>query len=295
MPHPYLCYFMVYQTGTTTNIEMLIQYFHRYPLWILLITQLLLFGCSISSPDTFYRHARDMGLQRELVNTTALPLIVYSTPGPHNSDQLHVYLGGDGLPWRNLITISNDPSPRSPQVLRFMQKDPQPAIFLGRPCYQGLAQTPPCDYIHWTAGRFSKAIAGSMSNALQQIIKRRSISRVTLIGYSGGGALAILLAHHIKQTTTVVTIAGTLDTDAWARHHNYSPLNESINPATLPPLPEHIKQIHLQGKRDKNIPPHITNAFILRQHKPEVILYPQANHDCCWLKHWPAIVRRLRH
>jgi len=256
-------------------------------------TQLFVSGCSIHSPETFYRYAKDMGLQRQLVNTETLPLVVYSTPGSQNSDQLHVYLGGDGLPWLNLITISEDPTPRNALVLQLMQKDKRPSVFLGRPCYQGLAQTPPCDYLMWTSGRYSDAIIESMTDALGQIIKNRSISRVTLIGFSGGGTLAILLAHNIAQTTTVVTIAGNLDTEAWVHLHNYSPLSESNNPATLPPLPKHIQQIHLQGGRDKNIPAHITSAFIQRQYKTDVINFPQADHDCCWLKHWPAILQRL--
>ena len=70
-----------------------------------------------------------------------------------------------------------------------------------------------------------------MAAALSDILQRRPYQGLVLIGYSGGGVLAMLLAEQFPATQAVVTVAGNLDTDAWAIEHGYSPLRGSLNPA----------------------------------------------------------------
>ena len=70
-----------------------------------------------------------------------------------------------------------------------------------------------------------------------------------MIGYSGGGTLAQLVAEKFTQTRAVVTLAGNLDLAAWVQLHDYTPLGGSLNPAERPPLPGHILQIHYVGKQ----------------------------------------------
>ncbi len=64
----------------------------------------------------------------------------------------------------------------------------------------------------------------------------------------------MLVAARMEQVRQVVTIAANLDIDAWAEHSGYSRLRGSLNPATQPPLPTHIQQIHLAGGRDLRVP-----------------------------------------
>ena len=71
---------------------------------------------------------------------------------------------------------------------------------------------------------------------------------VVLIGYSGGGVLAVLIAPQVPGSA-VVTIAANLDVEAWARWHQYTPLSGSLNPATQPPL-DALHEWHLVGDRD---------------------------------------------
>ena len=254
----------------------------------------LLTACTTTSPRHFYQTAAKLNLQKNIIHGKQFPMIYYAKETTKHTEDLHIYLGGDGTPWLDVMTYSSDPSPSNPLMLQLMQMDGTQSLYLGRPCYQGLFSTPPCDYFYWTAGRYSRVIVENMHDAITQLIEQRGVKRLTLIGFSGGGALATLLARKIPQTVAVVTIAGLLDTQAWTDLHFYSPLNGSLNPAMQPPLAKHIRQIHLLGANDKNIPPRIVERFFLQQYKVEKLLFKQADHSCCWEKHWPTALKKLK-
>jgi pimeloyl-ACP methyl ester carboxylesterase len=96
----------------------------------------------------------------------------------------------------------------------------------------------------------------------------------------------VLLAHELPQTSAVITIAGILDTDAWTDFHHYIPLFSSLNPVQLTALPDKIRQIHIQGGRDVNVPPKLAEAYLQKQDNATVIRYPNADHTCCWQNYW---------
>jgi len=250
----------------------------------------ILTGCSPASPETFYRAARQMGLERHVIQAGTFPLVIYTRGLTRKTPHLHLYLGGDGLPWKSVMTPSDDPSPHDPLVLNLMQQDKNPSLFLGRPCYQGFAKQTPCHHRYWTSARYSPEVINTLSLAIKKIIRTYHVRKLTLIGYSGGGTLAVLLAPHIPEITTVITIAANLDTDAWTKHHGYSPLSESLNPALQPALANHIRQLHLQGDRDITVPPDLSARFFRNQTQACRLRFATANHTCCWRKKWPEIL-----
>ena len=75
--------------------------------------------------------------------------------------------------------------------------------------------------------------------------------------------------------------------------HGYSALTNSLNPATLAPLPERINQIHLLGGSDKNVPAEIIEGTVSRQPNTALIRYPEFTHDCCWVEVWPEILDKI--
>ena len=96
--------------------------------------------------------------------------VYWNGPGSHfQSESLHVYLEGDGSPWIRHQWVSKDPTPRNPLMLRLMAMDPAPSIYLGRPCYHGFAETPPCTPDMWTDSRYSEAVINSMSKDLNKL------------------------------------------------------------------------------------------------------------------------------
>jgi len=174
-----------------------------------------------------------------------------------------------------------------------MREDRAPSVLLGRPCYHGLGGEGRCSPADWTDRRYSKEVVASMVAAVEALAKRHHATSVTLIGYSGGGTLAMLIAGQVKQVHTVVTLAANLDVAAWARYHHYSALRGSLDPARLPPLRASVTQIHLLGGKDKNVPPAIAEPVISRQSNAKRRLIPGADHACCWTKIWPAVLKQL--
>ncbi|MEW8027038.1 MAG: alpha/beta fold hydrolase, partial [Candidatus Thiodiazotropha sp.] len=150
---------------------------------------------------------------------------------------LHVYLGGDGTPWIGGFIKAGDPTPRKPIALKLMAKDESPSLFLGRPCYHGYSNRHPCTPDYWTSARYSEEVIDSMSRALRRLLNDYRHENLHLLGFSGGGSLAMLMAERFPETRSIVTVAGNLDIESWADLHGYDPLEGSRNPKLLSTLP----------------------------------------------------------
>jgi len=116
--------------------------------------------------------------------------------------------------------------------------------------------------------------------------------KIVLIGFSGGGALAMLLAQRIPTVVAVVTLAANLDIDAWADLHGYTRLRASLNPVEAPPLPEKVVQLHYAGARDTRVPPELSRDALDRI-GGKLILLPETSHVRGWERHWPMILKEL--
>jgi pimeloyl-ACP methyl ester carboxylesterase len=221
------------------------------------------------------------GFQRDLVLGTHFEHVVYRNHWQDTKGAvLHVYLEGDGLPWITRYTVSADPTPGDPLALRLMRHDPAPSIYLGRPCYNGQASAPGCSPKMWTSGRYGPLVVASMQAVLDRILAAAHFGGVLLIGYSGGGTLAMLLAARVPETRGVITIAGNLDVQRWAKLHGYSMLQDSINPADEPPLRRTIRQVHYVGALDMNVPPALVRAAVARQPQADVVVVQGCDHRC---------------
>lgn len=201
---------------------------------------------------------------------------------PHGSS-VNVYIGSDGTPW-NFDVPAEDPTPRNPFTLRLMMLDPQPAILVGRPCYHGLSDSHGCNQSIWTSARYSRIVVESMVDVIDRYLDQHAYESVTLIGYSGGGTLAALIAAELEQVNMLITVVANLDTDAWTRHHHYEPLFASINPANEPPLRESITQVHYFGALDSNVPMSTTDKYFSVNSTAERREIADFDHVCCWEK-----------
>lgn len=253
---------------------------------------LLLVGCATPG-GRVDRLAAELRLAKVELPSTPAPLVAYRNASEPSGGRLHVYLEGDGTPWLTRTRISPDPTPRDPLALRLMALDPAPSLYLARPCYNGTATQAGCGPWYWTMGRYSKPVLGSLASALRGLIDAEAVTELVLIGYSGGGVLAWLLAHRIPETRALVTIAANLDIDAWADLHGFSRLTDSFNPAAGPPLPASIEQRHLVGDRDREVPASIISGLGKLLGPDAQVLIMPSDHRCCWLGLWPDVLRRL--
>lgn len=218
--------------------------------------------------------------------------VSYFKQGSNSTSALHVYIEHDGIAWIDIENISIDPTPRYALMLSAMAEDPSPSLYLGRPCYFGRYDDVGCCPLLWTHQRYSEIVVSAMASALRDFLSSHDYSKLVFLGYSGGGTLAMLLAERFMQTRAVITIAGNLDIDAWAKWHDYSPLSGSLNPAKRQSLPDSILQLHYVGASDTNIPPKMIESITLLP-AGSVIKVPKFDHTCCWQAWWPNILWNL--
>lgn len=261
-------------------------------LFLILMACILLAGC-VTPSERFAATAAKLRLEQESIDSGLFRQRIFSNARARKTNAtgtIHVYLDGDGTPWLRQRWKAVDPTSRNPLILQLLHQDESPAILLGRPCYHGLSNVPPCQDKYWTSHRYSREIVASMTRALKKWLEKHAFDNVVLIGFSGGGVLAVLMAPELPQVTTVVTVAANLDVAEWSRQHDYAPLEHSLNPAELQ-LPINAKQIHISGAEDRNIPPRIIETYAKRHHARYLSLQGQNHHHCCWLEVWPEILR----
>ncbi len=257
--------------------------------WAALLVLAALAACATPA-ERFDRRAIALGLQATNLSGEGFNHRAYIAGVQPDSATLHVYIEHDGTPWINFNRASDDPTPQTPFALELMAKDSGPRLFLGRPCYFEPRADSPCNPLVWTHGRYSAAVVTSMVAALRSFLSLHPYRNVVLIGYSGGGTLAWLMAGRILESTRVVTIAANLDIDEWAHIHGYSPLTGSLNPALAPALTPAIDQLHYVGGRDTNVTLSVVGSFARRHPEAHVVEIAEFDHRCCWIDHWPQLL-----
>jgi pimeloyl-ACP methyl ester carboxylesterase len=263
---------------------------HRYFIALALsLAALLTLGCT-SNGHRIDQLAAAAGLTRSVIDTPDYSSVAYMKRAAVAGDvPLLIFLEGDGLPWRNGRQPSADPTTGNPLALRLLMNTPQQGVYLTRPCYHGL-QAKHCAPEQWTGGRYSERIVENMAAAVRQVMRQADARQSILVGYSGGGVLALLIAERLEHIATVVTIAANLDIDAWTTHHDYLPLVRSLNPA-LSTQAHSWHEIHLQGARDTVVPPATTSAYFRRYPLAQRQVFEDYDHACCWADAWPEWIR----
>lgn len=206
---------------------------------------------------------------------------------------LSIYIEGDGAPWPNPYRPPPDPTPTRPVALALAAGDPGPVVtYLGRPCqYLAATELAGCSPDYWIKRRFAPEVIAAYDDILSHLKARVGAANLRLVGYSGGGVIAALLALRRPDIVEVVTIAAPLALADWTAHHGISPLAGSLDP-----LGEagHLPQgIHWVGGRDKTVPPAIVAGFVARK-GGRLATMPDFDHECCWTRDWPALLSRSR-
>jgi len=267
-----------------------------FAIWIV---SLCLSACSYTSPITRQINADHLAIseewQREILNTTPFELVSYMPAKITSNAVLTVYIEGDGFAWQNSRRPSSDPTPHNPVALKLALEHPNgAAAYLARPCqyHADLDRTPLCRQLYWTDKRYAPEVIVASEHALTQLKERFNASKLILVGYSGGGAVAALLAARRDDVIKLVTVAGNLNHQAWTEFHNINPLNGSLNPVDFQEQLQDIPQIHFVGEDDKNIPPKLVQNFIASYDSDElanVIVVPKQSHSCCWQDIWQSL------
>ncbi|SEQ43530.1 Pimeloyl-ACP methyl ester carboxylesterase [Amphritea atlantica] len=238
--------------------------------------------------------AVNQGWQSEVIETPLFDLMSYQSKQKQAAPLLTVYIEGDGFAWRTASIPSTDPTPINPIGLKLALIHPDGnAIYLARPCqYVGGSTARNCDNAYWTGKRFSEEVIAATNQVITELKAQFSAEQLQLVGYSGGGAVAALIAARRDDVIRLITIAGNLDHQAWTDAKQLSPLRGSLNPADAWLALTNIEQIHLIGGKDLIVSPSIVQSY--KQHfkddsQIKIITFPDYDHHCCWTERWNTL------
>lgn len=270
---------------------------------VLIFTWLcLLYGCASFLPDDRRQNtdkvAGEHGWHQLILQAGKFDLIAYVPKQVKPSHLISIYIEGDGLAWLTPSQPSLDPTPIHPLGLELAMSQARGlAVYLARPCqFTGIETNRNCAVTYWTDRRFSPDVIQAIDAAIGQLKQRFNADQLELIGYSGGGAIATLVAARRNDVVRLVTVAGNLDIDAWTSLHHSSALRHSLNPADAWEKLLHTKQIHLVGSADKNMSSMIAESYRMRfpeQYRPAIDIIQDFDHHCCWVEQWSVIYSKF--
>lgn len=258
-------------------------------------------ACVSTSPDarlqSVLKRVEQAGWLPMPLVTPDFTLMAFVRPTVQPHPVLRVYIEGDGFAWVDPYTPSFDPTPSRALALALALQDPSPAVvYLGRPCQyvRGLAREGCDNNQWWTSHRFAPAVMQSTHAALDTLKQRYRASRLELVGYSGGGTVAAVVAAQRQDVQRLVTVAGNLDPVLWTRINHLSALQTPVNPADMAQQLSGVPQLHLVGQDDQVIPPAISQSYVQRfasGSRPAVKVITGFDHQCCWESTWSTLLK----
>jgi len=239
--------------------------------------------------------AYDARLKKTEVKTDPFVLTAYSRIDK-KGEPVHIYIEGDGYAWITPTRISSDPTPRQSLALELATKDPAPnVIYLARPCqYTPEECDSACGPYYWTNGRFSEPVVKSVDQAVAYFVKEAGAPGVHFTGYSGGAAVAVLVAARRNDVLSLTTVAGNLDPEAVNKAHDASSLEGSLNPMDFAENVKNIPMRHFIGTLDNTVPSSIARSFAERcgdSSARSITEINRATHSDGWEEHWPELLR----
>jgi pimeloyl-ACP methyl ester carboxylesterase len=223
--------------------------------------------------------------QETVLQTTRFDLYALLKPAD-NSALLTVFIEGDGYAWASRRRASSDPTPITQTVLGLAQAYSSANIaYLARPCQFIGSESRNCDPSLWTKARYSGAVVAALDEALTILKEKYAAKQLQLIGYSGGGTLAALLAAKRTDVDSYITVAAPLDTLAFTTHHAVTPMSSSLNPVDYAENLAAIPQVHLVGADDEIVPEQISLNFLHSlptRRCTEIRVVPDADHWTGW-------------
>ncbi|EJM97460.1 alpha/beta fold hydrolase [Herbaspirillum sp. YR522] len=266
--------------------------------WLVILAGLLQTGCASlqDRQDLLRQLTQAAGWQSYLIDTPAFDIAAAAPSRRSGDGPLVVYLEGDGRAYLNASQASADPTPSSPLALRLALADDRNGklLYLARPCqYTMPGHGRHCERRYWTSARYAPVIVASIDQAIDQEKQSTHSTRVVLVGYSGGGALAVLVASRRKDVAAIVTVAANLDLDYWTRRDGLERLDQSLDPGDVARQVSTIAQVHFAGAEDDVVGPDVARAFLLRMtdaRRARLVMLDGVDHDCCWVARWRGLL-----
>ncbi len=209
---------------------------------------------------------------------------------------LTVYIEGDGQSYISRNRVSSNPTPYKPLGLQLAIADTvnKEIVYLARPCQFIASHTDSsCDAKYWTLYSYAPEVITSFNHALDQLKAQHGFSDINLVGFSGGGAVVILIAAQRQDIHSIRTVAGNLDIDAFTEYHRVSTMVGSLNPIDVAKDVAETPQRHFIGAEDAVVPKLIADSYWSQfdnKHCVDLMVIDSATHLTGWLERWPELV-----
>ena len=219
-------------------------------------------GMQVGGRDDMLQTAVREGFKKQYLSAPPFVLTAYHKLAGA-SDSLVVYIEGDGYAWASRTMPSDDPTPKHPLAFYLASEDQSPnVLYVARPGQFPAAGSPQVDQAFWTSKRYSEEVIQSTNAAIDQVKISSGANKVSLVGYSGGAAVARLVAARRTDVVAIRTVAGNLASEVFARGHHLSPLSGSFDPVAVAQAVKGIPQRHFIGRRDTVVTRAVTEAFL---------------------------------
>ena len=211
-----------------------------------------------------------------------------------SESELTIYIEGDGAHWLFQMAPPPNPTPPKSLVVSLATQDQGPfTLYLARPCqYIDIVQFKDCDPSLWAEGRFSPAVIQYANDEIDRVLLDLPKVRINLVGHSGGGTLATLLAAKRSDVRCLVTLASPLDIAAWTRSLALGPLHLSKNPADPNIRLANIRQTHFFGENDSVVKKESIGNYRNFSDKTDFIVISGFDHTKAWAKEWPMLQKK---
>lgn len=230
------------------------------------------------------------GFQKKLVKGGNFVITTYQLISDTNQPYVF-YIEGDGSITSGRV-IADNPTPSKVMLLKLATMDHRPnVVYVARPCqFTPMELNPQCTQDYWVDKRFAEEAVDSINIVINTISKNQPVS---LVGFSGGGGIAILVTARNSHVKDIITLAGNLDTENFSHHHKVYALKESLNPIDYATQIRHIPQLHLSGGQDKIVPSQIALAYVRASTSNCVKqkILPDITHTKGWDNIWKDVLQ----
>jgi len=207
-----------------------------------------------------------------------------------DSKELTVYIEGDGAPWPAIDIPPRDPTPRQMTVLQLAAKDKRNSVlYLSRPCqFLETKDLQKCPGEYWSESRYSREVISALTTIVSQVMREFGATRLNLVGYSGGGTIALYLAASRDDVVRLTTLASPLNHALWTEYHEISALSGSMPAFDSWTKLGKIRQFHFAGEKDQIVPPALMEKML--PHGMSARIIRDFGHECCWVRDWEKLL-----
>ncbi len=263
---------------------------------------LLIVGIASCNPRSFEKRienadriASSAHFRKSVLSSNIFHLLTYSRIDAKQRDKVNIYIEGDGLAWKGRYQVSSNPTPVNPIALKLAASDTSSnVIYIGRPCqYIDLKYETKCDSTFWTDARFSQEVVDSINQIISELTNQYHFKEINLFGYSGGGALAVLVAAQRSDVKLIGTVAANLNHKEFSKIHKTTPLKNSLDAVDVVDKVKNIEQFHFIGGKDRAVPSDVILSYVKRLNgaggKAKFRVISDVTHsDDKWIEVWKS-------